>query len=71
MKRLKYIFSIALMVLCAAFAMPAQAQDKVLTAIGAPGQVEFDVPSGVKTLYYTNAASAKKGLSRFLVGISK
>ncbi len=60
MKRLKYIFSIALMVLCAAFAMPAQAQDKVLTAIGAPGQVEFDVPSGVKTLYYTNAASAKK-----------
>ena len=48
MKKTKYI--IALLVAAISFALPAQAQERILTAIGATGKTELKVANDIKNL---------------------
>ena len=50
MKKTKYI--IALLVAAISFALPAQAQERILTAIGATGKTELKVANDIKNLYF-------------------
>ena len=57
MKRLKNIFP--LVVLACIMVFSAQAQDKILTAIGTPGQTRLEIRGNVKSLDFTNTGGTK------------
>ena len=57
MKKTKYI--IALLVAAISFALPAQAQERILTAIGATGKTELKVANDIKNLYFANKPESK------------
>ncbi len=57
MKRMKYIF--ALLVAAITLVLPAKAQERVLTAVGAAGSTELTVLDGVSSLYFANKPESK------------
>ena len=57
MKKTKYI--IALLVAAISFALPTQAQERILTAIGATGKTELTVANDIKNLYFANKPESK------------
>lgn len=57
MKKTKYI--IALLVAAISFALPAQAQERILTAIGATGKTELKMANDIKNLYFANKPESK------------
>ncbi len=52
MKKLRYIIPLLVLALCTTLTI--QAQDKILTATGAPGQTWLDVPAKAKHINFTN-----------------